>query len=51
MLARKKFNGALDTLVCREVLDRTIEFGELRCNPGAKLSRPQSREQCFDVHA
>ena len=51
MLAREKLNGALDTLTCREGLNGTIEFSELRCNPGAELSCPQSREQCFHVHA
>jgi hypothetical protein len=50
MLAREKLNGALDALICREVLKGTIEFSELRCSPGAELSRPQSREQCFHVH-
>ncbi len=47
MLAREKLNGALDTLICRELLNGTIEFSELRCILSAKFSRPQSREQCF----
>ena len=50
MLAREKLDGALDTLICREVLEGTIEFSELRCNAGFEFSRPQSRELCFDAH-
>jgi hypothetical protein len=51
MIAGEKLDGARYAFNRREALNRAIEINELRRNLTPKLSRPQSRELCLDVHA